>query len=435
MPRSDSPDGRSVASGRTPARPTIAVLGATGITGRVALAHLQDRADAAGIAVRAGGRSPHRIRDLCTSRGIVVPEIVRADVDEPATLDELLAGADVVINLAGPYTRLAPPVLDACLRAGAHYADLTGEAQLVRRTDRDRHREAREAGIALVHTAGFEALPMDVLTDVARRAAAARGHHLRTADLEIAVSSPAGTRLLDAVSGGTLQSLAESLADPESADLADMAIRVPRDPSRPGTARDPDAVRAASPLSLRPRFPAGRVLAPQSPLATINPPVIHRTQALSPVRGASQAPLAYREVMNIGAEGPGARVGVHLAAAGQSAMLRTARLPRPVRAVLGAGLGRVLPQSGEGPGEDVDSGWSWTIRGTFTTHQRTLFEAAWEAEGNPGYGTTPRMISELAIRMALRGVPDAALGSSTPALALDGDVSALQPAGVEVRLL
>ncbi|WP_422116340.1 saccharopine dehydrogenase NADP-binding domain-containing protein [Brachybacterium sp. UNK5269] len=413
----------------------IAVLGATGITGRVALAHLQERAEAAGITVRAGGRDPDRIRALCARRGIPVPQLVRADVEDPASLDDLLRGAAVLINLAGPYTRLAPPVLAACLRSATHYLDLTGEPQLVIRTDRDLHSAAKEAGIALVHTAGFEALPMDVLTDLARRAAAARGHQLRSADLEVSVTAAPGAGLLDAVSGGTIQSLLASLADPEPPRMADVAVRIPADGAAPGTAGDADEVRAASPLVLRARFPRGRALAPQSPLATINPPVIHRTQALSPVPGAAQAPLAYREAMSLGAATPAGRAAAHSIAAAQRGMVRLSRLPHPLRAAVAAGLGRVLPASGEGPGQDVDAGWSWSIRGTFTTHQRTVFEASWEATGNPGYGTTPRMVAELAIRIARRGVPEAALGSSTPALALDGDVAALRPAGAEIRLI
>ncbi|MGM0386784.1 MAG: hypothetical protein ACQERF_12515, partial [Actinomycetota bacterium] len=66
-------------------------------------------------------------------------------------------------------------------------------------------------------------------------------------------------------------------------------------------------------------------------------------------------------------------------------------------------------------------------------HEGGRFRGVLEAEGNPGYGTTAWMAAELALHMA-QGVPDAALGSSTPALALDGDLEALIPARVRVRM-
>ncbi|MFF0988837.1 hypothetical protein [Kocuria nitroreducens] len=109
-------------------------------------------------------------------------------------------------------------------------------------------------------------------------------------------------------------------------------------------------------------------------------------------------------------------------------------LPHPVRARLAGVLAGVLPQAGTGPVGDVRTGWSWTTRGTFTTHEGDSFAAVLEAQGNPGYGTTPWMLTELALRMAVRGVPDAALGSTTPALALDGDVDALLPARVHITV-
>lgn len=422
------------------AHPVIALLGATGITGRVALAFLQERAGVGGFTVRAGGRDPERIRDLCERRGIPEPEIVAADAAEPASLRDLVEGVDVLVNLAGPYTRLAPPVLDACIRHGTHYLDLTGEAQLLHRTDRDRNDAARAVGVAIVHTAGLEALPVDVLVDIARRAAAGRGHRLRSADLTFSISAPTGTGLLDSVSGGTLQSLIAVLRDPDAPRLADIAARLPAERlptgalagrAGHGTARDPAAVRATSPLSLRRRTAAGRTLAPMSPLATINPPVVHRTQALSPIPGTGDRPLAFREALVLGPDRPSVRLAAAGTVAAQRMTIAVSRLPWALRSPIGTALGRLLPGSGAGPGGDVDTGRSWTLDG----HEGTVFAARWSAAGNPGYGTTPRLVSALAIRMATHGVPDAAFGSSTPALALDGDLTALRTAGVTIALL
>ncbi|MFW6187485.1 MAG: hypothetical protein ACOC84_05770, partial [Actinomycetota bacterium] len=247
---------------------------------------------------------------------------------------------------------------------------------------------------------------------------------------------PPGAGFSDSVSGGTVQSLVEVLRDPDPARLGDVAARLPEPAPGTGTAADPGAVRSAGPLRLRARTAGGRVLAPMGPLAAINPPVVHRTQALSPVPGAAAHPVAFREAMDLGRSGglPGAG---RLAAAEAVAVLQAlaglaARLPHPVRARLAGVLARVLPQAGTGPAGDVLTGWSWTTRGAFTTREDSSFPGVLEAQGNPGYGTTPWLTTELALRMAVHGVPDAALGSSTPALALDGDLAALLPARVRI---
>ena len=111
-------------------RPVVGLLGATGITGRVALAHLLARAPEAGVDVVVGARDPERVRALCAERDLPVPEVLHADVAEPGSLRAFVRRVDVLVNLAGPYTRLAPPVLAACVAEGAHYLDLTGESQL-----------------------------------------------------------------------------------------------------------------------------------------------------------------------------------------------------------------------------------------------------------------------------------------------------------------
>ncbi|MFI7584204.1 saccharopine dehydrogenase NADP-binding domain-containing protein [Kocuria sp. M1N1S27] len=419
-------------------RPVVGLLGATGITGRVALTHLLARAPEAGADVVVGARDPERVRALCAERDLPAPEIVPADIADPDSLRAFVRRVDVLVNLAGPYTRLAPPVLATCVAEGTHYVDVTGESQLAHRTDRDLHEAARAAGVAIVHTAGFEALPADVLVDAARRHAAARGEVLRTADLVTSVRTPPGTGFSESVSGGTVQSLVEVLRDPDPARTGDVAARLPEPAPGTGTASDPDAVRAFSPLRLRARTADGRVLAPMSPLAAINPPVVHRTQALSPVPGAAAHPVAFREATAVGRSGglrgAGRLLAAEAVAAFQALAGLAAGLPHPVRARLADVLAGVLPQVGTGPEGDVLTGWSWTTRGAFTTHEGSSFPAVLEAQGNPGYGTTPWLTTELALRMAVHGVPDAALGSTTPALALDGDVDALRPARVHITV-
>ena len=41
-------------------------------------------------------------------------------------MDRVVAQAKVIIACSGPYAQLGTPVVDACVRLGAHYVDITG---------------------------------------------------------------------------------------------------------------------------------------------------------------------------------------------------------------------------------------------------------------------------------------------------------------------
>lgn len=102
---------------------TVAVFGAYGHTGRFVVAELLDR----GFVPSLSGRDPEKLRALAASLpGLGVRP---AGVDDPAALDRALAGAQAVINCAGPFTATAGPVIEAALRAGIPYVDVAAEIE------------------------------------------------------------------------------------------------------------------------------------------------------------------------------------------------------------------------------------------------------------------------------------------------------------------
>ena len=84
------------------------------------------------------------------------------DVGDPETLDPVIAGVDVVLNTVGPFTRLAEPVIAACLRARTAYVDLANELAAVQSL-LGRDAEARRQGVALVTGAGFGVVATETL--------------------------------------------------------------------------------------------------------------------------------------------------------------------------------------------------------------------------------------------------------------------------------
>lgn len=49
-----------------------------------------------------------------------------ADTKDQAAVDAVVKQAKVVIACAGPYAQIGTPVVDACVRLGTHYVDITG---------------------------------------------------------------------------------------------------------------------------------------------------------------------------------------------------------------------------------------------------------------------------------------------------------------------
>src|SRR5689334_9508193 len=105
---------------------TVAILGATGYTGRLVAQALRDRA----IPFVLAGRNRDKLRALAERLGGAAQAV--CDVTDPRTLEPLLAATRVVVSCAGPFTQLGEPVAAACAARGVHYLDTTGEQPFVR---------------------------------------------------------------------------------------------------------------------------------------------------------------------------------------------------------------------------------------------------------------------------------------------------------------
>jgi short subunit dehydrogenase-like uncharacterized protein len=92
-----------------------------------------------------------------------------ASLGEPGRLDAALRDVRLVLHAAGPFSQTARPMLEACLRAGAHYLDISGEIAVIEALAR-RDVAARQRGIMVMPAVGFDVVPSDCLAaHVARR--------------------------------------------------------------------------------------------------------------------------------------------------------------------------------------------------------------------------------------------------------------------------
>jgi NAD(P)-dependent dehydrogenase (short-subunit alcohol dehydrogenase family) len=146
---------------RRGSKPTVAVFGAAGHTGRFVVAQLLRR----GVAPIAIARDPAALAAANFPEQEVL--LRRASVDDADLLDRALVGADAIINCAGPFLETADAVAAAALRAGIHYLDVSAEQPSARATLDKYDGAAREAGIAIVPAMGFYGGFADLLVTAA----------------------------------------------------------------------------------------------------------------------------------------------------------------------------------------------------------------------------------------------------------------------------
>jgi short subunit dehydrogenase-like uncharacterized protein len=126
------------------------IYGANGYTGELIAREAARRGERPLLA----GRSAERIEALARELGC--PSRV-FDLDAPD-----LSGVSLVLHCAGPFIHTSKPMVKACLAAGGHYLDITGEIgvfeSVLRRDD-----EARQRGVTLMPGVGFDVVPTDCL--------------------------------------------------------------------------------------------------------------------------------------------------------------------------------------------------------------------------------------------------------------------------------
>ncbi|MDQ3798573.1 MAG: saccharopine dehydrogenase NADP-binding domain-containing protein [Acidobacteriota bacterium] len=131
------------------------IYGANGYTGELVLRYAAER----GLKPVIAGRNAEKIENL--ARRFEVDFRVFS-LEDASKLDAALSEVDFVIHCAGPFSLTAKQMVEACLRTGKHYTDITGEIAVFEALAR-LDRRAREAGIMIMPGVGFDVVPSDCL--------------------------------------------------------------------------------------------------------------------------------------------------------------------------------------------------------------------------------------------------------------------------------
>ena len=391
----------------------IVLYGATGFVGKLTAQYLATAGAGARIAL--AGRSPERLESVRAAAGPEARDwaLITADATKPATLDEMAARTRVVVTTVGPYSKYGMPVVAACAAAGTDYADLTGEANFIRASIDEHHKQAEDTGARIVHACGFDSIPSD-LTVFALHRRADTDDAGGLLDTTMVVRTFAG-----GVSGGTMASMIEVLR--ASSDDADMR-RTLNDPYTLSPDRDAEPnLGKQSDMSWR----RGSDIAPELAgiwtsgfvMGIVNTRIVRRSNALQD--WAYGRDFRYSEAMSMGSS-VAAPVASLMATGGQAGVAGVG--PFLLKVVPERFVERVMPAPGSGPSERTRERGHYRVETYTTTEGGARYVCTMAQRGDPGYKATSVLLGECGLALALdRDALSPLRGVLTPAAAM-GDV-------------
>ncbi|MBC8056074.1 MAG: saccharopine dehydrogenase NADP-binding domain-containing protein [Rhizobiales bacterium] len=370
------------------------------------------------------------------------PGVVIADAEQPDSLQALAAQTTVLLNLAGPYALTGEAVVQACIAHGTHHLDLSGETFWVRQLIERHHRAAQRAQVKVIACCGYEALPFDLATLWAARQLQQRSQEAcREVKLVVSFTGKRITSPKDAVSGGTVGSMRSLLELDTTDSVRNPACLLPPD------SVDAEAIAQRNAYRFVPRYDddVRAVTAPTIPAPFINPPVVLRSVALADDPALFAPEFRYIESTDMASLVPqpgllprGATLPLQWAAAASIAAPLAglaASVSGPLTFQRGA-LRKLIelfaPRPGVGPSEAMLEGCGYAFEVFATSTGGRRFHGRVEAQGHPGYRSTPEMLVTAGIGLArgeLGRTPH--FGIVTPATGLGIEaIEALREAGV-----
>lgn len=143
----------------------IVLFGASGFTGGMTADYLAKHAPD-GLRWAIAGRDLDKLQTIKRRLCEIEPRcdrvgVVTANVDDPPSLQQMAEQTRLLLTTVGPFLDYGEPVVRACVAAGTDYVDSTGEPAFVQRLLERYDAEAKQRGIRLVSSCGFDAIPAD----------------------------------------------------------------------------------------------------------------------------------------------------------------------------------------------------------------------------------------------------------------------------------
>ncbi len=168
------------------------IYGASGYTGKITVEH----AVKIGLKPTLAGRTESKVKPIADAFGL---EYLIFGLDDVPLAASHLSKFPLVLNCAGPFSRTAKPMVKACLKAGTHYLDITGEIEVFELV-KSFHQKAVEENIIVMSGVGFDVVPTDCMAKYLHEKMPDATH------LELAWAGLGGS-----ISHGTMSTMVEGL--------------------------------------------------------------------------------------------------------------------------------------------------------------------------------------------------------------------------------
>lgn len=363
----------------------IVVWGATGFTGKWVAKHLFDQYSSSELRWAIAGRNVDKlnvVRDFIGDGEASIDGLI-ANSDDPESLEELVKSTKVIISTVGPYAYYGSLLVKVCAEQGVHYVDLTGEVPWMREMI-DAHQDvAKASGAIIVHSCGFDSVPSDM------------GTYYTQQQAQKAFAQPLSRiryQLIKAkggISGGTIASMMNIIELAVSDKSIRQLLANPYSLNPDSSFKGPDE---SDQTSARYSKELDKWTAPFV-MASINTRIVRRSNAL--MNFAYGKEFRYSEAM-VTSKGVRGYVAAKAIAGGIKAMMVTG-----ITSVGRKFLGLFLPAQGEGPNVDPQDPGFYHIQfnGETTDGQKIVTKLF--GDGDPGYGSTSKMLAESAVCLAL----------------------------------
>ncbi len=131
------------------------IYGANGYTGELIVRFAVER----GIKPILAGRNAEKVEALAKQHGLDFRVFALEDTEK---LYSALREVAFVLHCAGPFSITSKPMVEACLRTGRHYLDITGEIAVFEQMA-SLDKQAKDAKIMIMPGVGFDVVPSDCL--------------------------------------------------------------------------------------------------------------------------------------------------------------------------------------------------------------------------------------------------------------------------------
>ena len=378
----------------------IIIYGASSFTGKIILDYFVEKYpphDSFRWAI--AGRNKTKLEKLTQNLDFDIPIFI-ADSHDRQALDDLSKKTKVILTTVGPYAKYGADLVFACSNNGTDYCDLAGETQWIRKMIDDNHELAKTTGARIISACGFDSVPFDLGVYYMQN------HAINKINKPLEKIITLVRAMRGGASGGTIASIINIIIEGKrNREIA----RIVSNPY----ALNPEGMREGPEKRDLQTFVFNKKLKTwTSPfiMASINTRIVRRTNAL--LNYPYGKSFSYTEYTDCGNGVSGAFKSFMMTTfLGLFMMFTTFEFSRKNI------IQKFLPKPGEGPNKTQQKNGFFKLFMHGLSSSGETLKMKITGNQDPGYGSTSKMISEVAICLALDEVKTEG-GIWTPASAL-----------------